>query len=184
MTTYILKSSLSLIILFGLYWFFLRKEKTFVFNRFFLMSAVVFSMLMPFISIPVNLQKAEVPGVIISIVKSNISEMSLRQIPDSGILYQQQSSAATSPLVDLPQIFMIIYFSGVIILLIRFLRNIFFIFRQKKSSEELSCYGQRLILIDYSETKLLSIIFRISSRCFFRIKSLKSSSTEQSRFYC
>ena len=149
MTTFILKSSLSLIILFGLYWFFLRKEKIFVFNRYFLLSAVVFSMLMPFISIPVNLQKAEVPGVIISIVESSISEMSLRQIPDSGILYPQQSSAATSPLVDLQQIFMIIYFSGVIILLIRFLRNIFFIFRQKKSSEELSYYGQRLILIDY-----------------------------------
>ena len=149
MTAYIIKTSLILIILFGLYWFFLRKEKTFVFNRIFLLSAVVFSMLMPFISIPVKLQKVEVPGSLISIVESNISEMSLRQIPDSGNLHQQHSPAATRPLIELPQIFMIIYFSGVIILLIRFLRNILFIFRQKKSSEELSCYGQRLILTDH-----------------------------------
>jgi hypothetical protein len=114
-------------------------------------------MLMSFIYIPVNLQKAEVPGVIISIVESNISEMSLRQIPDSGIFYQPQSTAATSPREDLPQIFMIIYFSGVIILVIRFLRNIFFIFRQKRSSEVLNIKGQKLVLIDH----------RINPFCFF-----------------
>ena len=45
MIAYILKSSLSLLILFGLYWFLLRKEKLFVFNRFFLVSSVVFSLL-------------------------------------------------------------------------------------------------------------------------------------------
>ena len=56
MIVYILKSSLSLIILFGLYWFLLRKEKLFEFNRFFLILSVVFSLLVPFISIPVNFQ--------------------------------------------------------------------------------------------------------------------------------
>ncbi len=56
MITYIFKSSLSLIILFGLYWFLLRKEKLFVFNRFFLVASVVFSLIVPFISIPVNLR--------------------------------------------------------------------------------------------------------------------------------
>ncbi len=54
MIAYIFKSSLSLIILFGLYWFLLRKEKLFVFNRFFLIVSVVFSLVVPFISIPVN----------------------------------------------------------------------------------------------------------------------------------
>ena len=56
MTTYIIKSSLSLLLLFGLYWFLLRKEKLFVFNRFFLVASVVCSLLVPFISIPVNFQ--------------------------------------------------------------------------------------------------------------------------------
>ena len=56
MITYIFKSSLSLIILFGLYWFLLRKEKLFVFNRYFLVLSVVFSLIVPFISIPVNFQ--------------------------------------------------------------------------------------------------------------------------------
>ena len=53
MTAYILKSSLSLLILFGLYWFFLRKEKLFIFNRFFLILSVIFSLTLPFITIPV-----------------------------------------------------------------------------------------------------------------------------------
>ena len=53
MITYIWKSSLSLIFLFGLYWFLLRKEKLFVFNRYFLVLSVVFSLILPLISIPV-----------------------------------------------------------------------------------------------------------------------------------
>ena len=61
MIAYILKSSLSLIILFGLYWFLLRKEKLFEFNRFFLVLSVVFSLLVPFISIPVNFKTT--PGL-------------------------------------------------------------------------------------------------------------------------
>ena len=56
MTAYIIKSSLSLILLFGLYWFLLRKEKLFVFNRFFLIFSQYFSLVIPFISIPVNIQ--------------------------------------------------------------------------------------------------------------------------------
>ena len=56
MTTYIIKSSVSLLLMFGLYWFLLRKEKLFVFNRFFLVGSVVFSLIVPFISIPVNFQ--------------------------------------------------------------------------------------------------------------------------------
>ena len=58
MTAYIIKSTVSLLLMFGLYWFLLRKEKLFVFNRFFLVISVVFSLLMPFISIPVNFQIA------------------------------------------------------------------------------------------------------------------------------
>jgi hypothetical protein len=56
MTAYIIKSNVSLLLLFGLYWFLLRKEKLFVFNRFFLVASVVFSLVVPFISIPVNFQ--------------------------------------------------------------------------------------------------------------------------------
>ena len=45
MIAYIIKSSVSLLLLFGLYWFLLRKEKLFVFNRFFLVVSVVFSLI-------------------------------------------------------------------------------------------------------------------------------------------
>ena len=44
MTAYIIKSSISLLLLFGLYWFLLRKEKLFVFNRFFLIASIVLSL--------------------------------------------------------------------------------------------------------------------------------------------
>jgi hypothetical protein len=50
MIAFILKSSLALILFIGLYWFLLRKEKLFVFNRFFLLASLYFSLLVPFIT--------------------------------------------------------------------------------------------------------------------------------------
>jgi len=58
MTGYIIESSMSLLILFGFYRFILRNEKLFVFNRIYLIMAVVISLVIPFLSIPVDLQPA------------------------------------------------------------------------------------------------------------------------------
>ena len=144
MIAYILKSSLSLIILFGLYWFLLRKEKLFEFNRFFLVLSVVFSLLLPFISIPVNFQTT--PGQE-NFIPAYVPEISSTYniVPDgennSQPYIEKQPSA-----ISITAILFILYISGVIMFLVRFLRNIYIIYRRTKSSEKTSFKGYRIVL--------------------------------------
>ena len=48
---YILKSSLGLLVLIGFYYVFLEREKAFVFNRIYLLTAMVFSLVMPLLTL-------------------------------------------------------------------------------------------------------------------------------------
>ena len=162
MIPYILKSSLSLILLFGLYWFLLRQEKLFIFNRFFLIFSILFSLVIPFVSIPVNIQNNEVQKTIVTSLNNNIAVFSQNQNPISNITYQPNpeivpSSDKLSSGISYNQILLILYGSGVILLLIRFFRNIFFISHQKRLSEKITYSGQKLVLIDH----------QINPFCFF-----------------
>jgi len=150
MITYIVKSSLSLVILFGLYWFLLRKEKLFVFTRFFLVVSVVFSLVVPFISIPVNFQ---VTPQITEIIPSSdyvIPEISTTEyitIP-TDVYSNQTYVESQHSVIDISSILLVLYISGVILFLIRFLRNIYIIIRKTKSSEKISIKGYRIVLTD------------------------------------
>lgn len=147
MTAYIIKSSLSLILLFGLYWFLLRKEKLFVFNRFFLIASVVFSLLVPFISIPVNFQttpKLEnfIPSynyITPDIITTN--DNVVQNVVNSDQPYIQKET----PLINISVVLLLLYFSGVSLFLIRFLKNLFLIIQRSKSSEK-SFNGYQIIL--------------------------------------
>lgn len=148
MTTYVLKSSLCLIIFFGLYWFLLRRVKLFVFNRFFLILSIVFSLVVPFISITVD-----IPTVPNLIPANEYFTPELRSVSNNiadtpGIIqvssYGQRMPAKTS------EILLAIYVSGVIFFLIRFLRNIHFLWQRTKSSEKIPFKGYRIVLIPAS----------------------------------
>jgi beta-lactamase regulating signal transducer with metallopeptidase domain len=145
MIAYILKSSLSLLFLFGLYWFLLRKEKFFVFNRFFLIISIVFSLVLPKISIPVNFQIAQNLEKVISTFNYNNSEISLSQNTFNKNMYQPQDIKQASR-ISISNILLIIYISGVIMLLFRFLKNIYTILYQVKFSEKANYHGYRIVL--------------------------------------
>jgi hypothetical protein len=147
MIVYIFKSSLSLIILFGLYWFLLRKEKLFEFNRFFLVLSVVFSLVVPFISIPVNFQTTPRLENFISAYDYVIPEINTTYNinPDAENISQPYVENQPS-IINFSAILIALYISGVILCLIRFLRNIFIIIRRTKSSEKISFKGYRIVL--------------------------------------
>ncbi len=162
MIAYILKSSLSLILLFGLYWFLLRQEKLFVFNRFFLIFSLIFSLVIPFISIAVNIHDNDVQSNIVTALNNNMTIFSQNQNPNAIITYQPNtevvpSSEKLSSGINYMQILSVLYASGVILLLIRFFRNIVFISHQKRISEKITYSGQKLVLIDH----------QINPFCFF-----------------
>jgi uncharacterized protein (TIGR02145 family) len=159
MITYIIKSSLSLLLLFGLYWFLLRKEKLFVFNRIFLVSSVVFSLIVPFISIPVNFLAAHqleeiIPTYNYIIPEIRTSEIIIRQ----DVNISQTSAKVQSSGIDISKILGILYFSGVLLFLIRFLRNTFLILSRIKVSEKISFEGYRIVLTNDN----------MNPYCFFR----------------
>ena len=147
MIAYIFKSSLSLIILFGLYWFLLRKEKLFVFNRFFLVASVVFSLVVPFISIPVNFQVTPQINDIVPTYNYVIPEISTADNIVTGDPNISQSAKVMHPSsINISVILLALYISGVGLFLIRFLRNLFMIFRRSKLSEKINFKGYRIVL--------------------------------------
>ena len=108
MITFIFKSSLSLIILFGLYWFLLKKEKLLIFNRYFLILAIVFSLIIPFISIPVNFQTTLKPEKIITAFDNNIPNINpiqntLKQDLNQSFTEVQPSRISISIILTIPK---------------------------------------------------------------------------------
>jgi TonB family protein len=147
MTAYIIKSSLSLLLLFGLYWFLLRKEKLFVFNRFFLVASVVFSLVVPFISIPVNFQTT--PGLENFIPAYNHKApeiITTDNVVQNGVNSSQSYIQKETPLINISLVLFLLYFSGVLLFLIRFLRNLFLIVQRGRLSEKISLNGYQIIL--------------------------------------
>ena len=147
MTAYIIKSSVSLLLMFGLYWFLLRKEKLFVFNRFFLIASVVFSLLLPFSSIPVDFQVTPQLNEIIPAYNYVTPETTIPGNIVPGDVNISQPYAGKKPSVtNISAILLSLYISGVILFLIRFLRSIYLIIRRSKLSEMISFKGYQIVL--------------------------------------
>jgi lipopolysaccharide export system protein LptA len=152
MITYIIKSSLSLIVLFGLYWFILRHEKLFKFNRVFLIFSVLISLAVPFISIPLSIVDKESQENILTTLNSAIPTYSSEQIAFNSLAPQPsyENKWIPAPVTEriYCKILIFLYISGVLIFLVRFIRNIFFIYRQMRMSEKITFSGHRLVLTD------------------------------------
>jgi beta-lactamase regulating signal transducer with metallopeptidase domain len=145
MIAFIIKSSLSLLFLYGLYWFLLRKEKFFIFNRYFLIISIVFSLVVPNITLPINLKMRQNLGKIISTANYGNPKVAFAQNILTNNIYQPQDIKQASG-ISISNILLVIYISGVILLLFRFLKNIFAILYQVKSSEKANYQGYRIIL--------------------------------------
>jgi bla regulator protein blaR1 len=164
MIAYIIKSSVSLLVMFGIYWFLLRQEKLFIFNRVFLIFSIIFSLALPFISIPVNIRNNEPQGKILTTLNSAIPSYSSEQNPSSNLTYQSYNETEPLPAqvsdgINHTQILLLIYITGVILLMVRFVRNIFLIYRQMHISEKIFYSGQKLVLTNN----------QINPFCFFNI---------------
>jgi TonB family protein len=147
MITIIIKSSLSLLLLYGLYWFFLRNEKAFVFNRYYLVFSLVFSLFVPFINIPINVHESESIGKALVTLDNNIQSVNLiqenvAQGNNSNII----SGSNNSPIFNISLILVLCYILGLVLLTLRFLRNIYQINKTIRTSEKIQFNGYRIIL--------------------------------------
>src|SRR4030042_2294445 len=153
MIAYILKSSLSLLLLFGLYWFLLRKEKLFRFNRFFLIFSVIFSLIIPVITIPVYTTEDKSSSEILTAINSTLE--SFNPLPEQGEFPVKEPSILVSQYseernLQLPPgvILFLIYLAGVAIFASRFIQNLLYIKRQVSEAEKLEFSGYIIALTD------------------------------------
>jgi beta-lactamase regulating signal transducer with metallopeptidase domain len=171
MIAYIFKSSLSLIILFGLYWFLLRKEKLFVFNRFFLISSIVFSLAVPFVSIPVNLKTTPELATIIPASDYIFQPVNSEEDIPGPVQNSQLNIEKPALPISITEILIAIYILGVLLLLIRFFKNIFHIIQKHRLSEKISFKRYNIVLINDKS----------GPYCFFRSLFLNSEEYKNGR---
>ncbi len=147
MIAYIVKSSLGLIIFFVIYWLLLRKEKLFVFNRFFLLASLFFSLILPYISIPVNLQdNTRITDIIPSLNAFIPAAFSIGNETAGGPASSQSAAEENAGISVIYAILIVLYSAGVILFLIRFLKNLFKVLGRSKMSEKISFDGYRIVL--------------------------------------
>lgn len=150
-----------MVLLFGMYWMLLRKEKLLVFNRYFLIFSVLFSFAVPFISIPLypvyrepakeiismvyGIQKtSQAPSVINTPTEEGIA---VGNIPDKlpGINENVEEKS-----IGMGQILLIIYLTGFAVMLFRFCRNIHTVNRLLSSAEKIDNEWYRIALLEHS----------------------------------
>jgi len=153
MTGYIIESSMSLLILFGFYRFILRNEKLFVFNRIYLIMAIVISLVIPLISITVDLQPAANLKNIIASFETGNPEVSLSvegepHSDQPGQEISQSFNEVQTSGIDIPGLLTAFYFIGLMIFMARFCRNIYIISRHIDKSEKICFKEYRLILVN------------------------------------
>ena len=136
MTAYILKTILCSALLLLFYFLFLEREKMHRFNRFYLLFGIALSFIIPLISITTTVSQNLLPlEQLINVPEDNLQEAITQQtIPAAG----RQSF--------LPIFLWVIYLSGSIFLLSRFLKNIFRIYYKVKNNTVIPYHNSKLVL--------------------------------------
>lgn len=153
-----------MVLLFGLYYLILRKEKLFSFNRFYLIFAVVFSLAVPFVSIPVEIGTG--PAAV-EIAETFNQIQSTNSLEYPGVTVQGNSAAQEAALTEtavsgaLPMplqkqerhggigiILLIIYLTGLVLMSGRFARNVMIVRRMLLKSEKIDQSWYRIALLD------------------------------------
>jgi beta-lactamase regulating signal transducer with metallopeptidase domain len=160
MIEFLIKSTIAMGVLLGLYYILFEREKMHRFNRFYLISALVFSLALPFISIPVYVE-AEVPVVTVMPeqfieFKSN-NDMPVEAVTETMAAAPVEPIAAPKPEINyLPYIGWGVYLLVVLALAIKFAINVAHFYRLRRKNENIAYNGATLILLD---TKVLPHTF-------------------------
>jgi|GEM_PF-3281698 len=136
MIEFVIKSTICQIVLFGFYHFFLQNVKIPVFNRFYLLFSLIFTLLIPLINIRMNLNLA---------VSPNIHGFSNA----TGILIQGDK-LTTMPInkITFQSLMTILYIFVSSLLLLRFILNIYKIVRLIRTSTILKNSKTHIVLVE------------------------------------
>jgi len=136
MLIFLVKSTVCLVVFYGFYHFILSNQKILLFNRIYLISSLIFSLIIPFVKIPVE-----------SVYTLNTT---IRKIPIiQNSLLQNDQIISNSSLQQLPQnIFMIFLCIVSSLLFLRFLLNLMKIIRKIYWSERIIKAKVTMVLVN------------------------------------
>lgn len=135
MLTFFIKSTVSLAMFYGFYYFFLRNQKILIFNRFYLILSLVFSMIIPLIAIPVKS----------TYIFNNTLERF--NISIEQFVTMDTPTNITYPLITFQNILTILLIIISFILFTRFSLNIFRILRKIHQSKKIQKPNTTIVLI-------------------------------------
>lgn len=161
MTAFIIKSGICMVLLFGLYWFFLRKEKLLNFSRYYLIFSVLLSIAVPFISVPIDSGYNKATSDILTILNNqpelkpeqNSIALPIRETALSGNIVSESTLQSAvvqtrTRTIDISRILIFVYLSGFALMLIRFCRNILLVFQMSRRSEKIDHEWYKIALLD------------------------------------
>ena len=129
MSDFLIKSTITLLVLLALYYLFLEKEKIHVFNRFYLLFSLVFSMVIPFITIE----------VIQEITQPTVNPGNIQILQGSAVILEDTNYLA----IGLWSLYAVV----TLVLAFRFISNIIKISSKMKSNTPIEYKNAKLILV-------------------------------------
>lgn len=142
MADFLIKSGIAMAVLLVLYHLFLEREKMHGFNRFYLLGALVFSLALPFIIIPVYVETTHDIATTAETIKTVITPVALQVNEKIG----SEITTAEPPINYWPYIITGIYTSITLILAVRFINNISHFIRKSAINTKVPYKGSTLIL--------------------------------------
>lgn len=143
---YLLKSVLCLLLLLLFHRLLLQQEVLYRFNRFFLLAAVIGSFLIPLVTIEVA-QEVAIKPVPADVYSEEISSAELfQEVVEIPVLEAENQPTAE---VQIPwqEIGWAVYLLGVVIFLVRFLRNLRLIYNQVHGNLKVTYHQETLVLL-------------------------------------
>ncbi|MFD2601784.1 M56 family metallopeptidase [Flavobacterium suzhouense] len=131
MTDFLIKSTVAMGVLLGLYYVLFEREKMHRFNRFYLLGALILSLVLPFISFSVYNEN----------LASTITLLPLELGKNQNQVLQTGNNSTTTILCCL-------YATGTLLMLFRFVKNIKAIRSSVNSNKRLSLKNASLVLVD------------------------------------
>ena len=165
---FVFESGVSLIIFTLVYLLFLRKETFFMLNRIYLMAAVIFSVLLPFIHFQAN---SAMPSVMLGEV--TVTAMRYQNLLQTVTVYGTRLSGTFEQTIRSIGLIRFIYLSGTAIFLLLFLYRLLQITLLILNNESERKNGIRIVKIDRNTTPFSFFSFVFISRNYFDSPGMK-----------
>lgn len=140
MIRFLVISIISMSVFLGLYYLVLQREKMYRFNRFYLIGSLVFSLVLPFISIPLYVEAGAAPPVAYLNLQTVAAAIPIQPTPIAA--------PATKSINYWPYVLWGVYGTVTLLFIIRFVLNIAKFLRVKKENTNLPYKGATLVLLE------------------------------------